>query len=80
MKYCCAMMKQSVEYSCTGHPDPFDCPDSLILFNEKAEEYGIIVHDGGTGYVVIRHCPWCGSKLTRRTGAGTKTGAQGNPR
>jgi hypothetical protein len=47
------------------HPDPFDCPDALIYYDAKVDRYGIIVHDGGQSYVVIRVCPWCGGKLPK---------------
>lgn len=29
-----------------------------------SKEYGLIVHDGGTSYVAIRFCPWCGVRLS----------------
>ncbi len=56
-------MKSKVDYRCDEHADPFDCPDALIYYSEKINEHGIIIHDGGTAYSVIQHCPWCGTKL-----------------
>ena len=29
----------------------------------KFDEYGLIIHDGGSSYIDIKYCPWCGSKL-----------------
>jgi hypothetical protein len=29
----------------------------------KFAEYGIKVNDGGTGYITMNYCPWCGVKL-----------------
>ena len=64
MKHCCEMMKHNVEHKCEQHPSPFDCPDNIIFFNEKKREYGIIVHDGGSSFIKIKYCPWCGEELT----------------
>ncbi|KIL45088.1 DUF6980 family protein [Jeotgalibacillus soli] len=38
-------------------------PDNLIFYSSKFDEYGIIVHDGGTSFIEISYCPWCGTKL-----------------
>src|SRR5262245_23164259 len=35
----------------------------IVTYNKKHNEYGIIIHDGGTSYVLILYCPWCGTKL-----------------
>lgn len=56
-------MEDQVNYQCNQHPNAFDCPDKLIYFSEKFDEYGIIVHDGGSSFSVISYCPWCGSKI-----------------
>lgn len=49
--------------NCDTHDDPFECPDSLIAYNEGLNQFGLIVHDGGASVVLIRHCPWCGAGL-----------------
>jgi hypothetical protein len=36
---------------------------AAIIFNEKFREYGIPVLDGGTSYITLDFCPWCGTKL-----------------
>lgn len=56
-------MEFQVTYKCNQHPDPFSCPDNLIYYSEKFDEYGIIIHDGGPSFSKISHCPWCGFKL-----------------
>jgi hypothetical protein len=33
------------------------------MYIPKFDEYGIIVHDGGTSMVRIQFCPWCGTRL-----------------
>ena len=63
MKFCCDQMKEVVEYVCETHADPYDCPDNLVDYTSKYDEYGIIVHDGGSTKQAISYCPWCGTKL-----------------
>jgi hypothetical protein len=43
--------------------NPYECPDKLIIFDEKERDYGLIIHDGGYSSISISFCPWCGSKL-----------------
>jgi hypothetical protein len=56
-------MSEAVDYRCGQHPAPFDCPDCLVYYESRFEEYGIIVHDGGSSYVLIDCCPFCGARL-----------------
>ena len=37
--------------------------DELVDYIPKFREYGVPVHDGGQSHIVIRFCPWCGTKL-----------------
>ncbi|MGE7716378.1 hypothetical protein SAMN04487776_1442 [Priestia megaterium] len=62
-KYCCEDMKYHANFNCDIHKDPFECPDKLILFDKRDNEYGLIIHDGGTAVIGILFCPWCGKKL-----------------
>ena len=59
----CKEMKRQLEMTCDLHSDPFECADRLVLYNAHFDEYGIIIHDGGNSYSVIKFCPWCGKKL-----------------
>lgn len=34
-----------------------------MIYIDKFDEYGIIVHDGGESFIGIQYCPWCGKKL-----------------
>jgi hypothetical protein len=61
--FCCEMMRRNVEARCDQHPDPFDCPDTVVFYSAKGDRYGLIVHDGGTSYIAIKYCPWCGVSL-----------------
>ncbi|HET6249349.1 MAG TPA: hypothetical protein VFE47_16755 [Tepidisphaeraceae bacterium] len=65
IKYCCHEMKQQAEHACQQHPNRFDCPDCLIHYSKERNLYGIIIHDGGSSFVAIRHCPWCGTELPK---------------
>ena len=62
-------MTEMVTSACAQHPDRFDCPDALIHFSPRRGEYGIIVHDGGSSFVSIVFCPWCGASLGRHQNA-----------
>ena len=62
---CCTKMTEMVTFVCGQHPDRFQCPDALIHFSQRSCEYGIIVHDGGSSFVSIAFCPWCGASLVR---------------
>jgi hypothetical protein len=61
--FCCEMMKDNAEKRCDEHPDPFDCPDNLIFCSPRDDRYGLIIHDGGSSYIAIKYCPWCGATL-----------------
>lgn len=37
--------------------------DEPLRYNAKFREYGIPVHDGGSSYITIDFCPWCGTSL-----------------
>ena len=36
---------------------------AAILYSAKFGEYGIPVLDGGSSYITLEFCPWCGTKL-----------------
>lgn len=60
--HCCTMMVDQVTHRCDKH-DPFECPDHLIIeiADSDGREYGLITHDGGSSYIRIDYCPWCGT-------------------
>jgi hypothetical protein len=66
--HCCENMDYYINMQCEEHDNVFDCPDNIVVFIEKSNEYGIIIHDGGTSYISIDYCPWCGSKLSDKQG------------
>ncbi len=65
MKHCCSAMARALEHQCAEHESRFDCPDALISYNEKFDEYGLIIHDGGTAVSSIAYCPYRGHELPK---------------
>lgn len=61
--HCCEAMCYHVSTTCSVHKDRFGCPDALVDYDPEFDEYGIIVHDGGSSVIGIRFCPWCGTEL-----------------
>ena len=60
--HCCDRMRLELRKSApsTGRGWP---PDALIAYLPKFDEYGLVVHDGGSSMVQIQFCPWCGTRL-----------------
>jgi len=67
--YCCEMMEENSVFSCDTCKDEFECPDSLIYHDSNQNEFGVIIHDGGSSFTRIEYCPWCGSKLNVKSTA-----------
>lgn len=38
-------------------------PTMPVQFVPKFREFGVSVLDGGSSYLQIHHCPWCGAKF-----------------
>jgi hypothetical protein len=64
-EHCCEDMTYHANFKCEIHLNIFDCPDKLIAYDEQDNEYGLVIHDGGSSTIKIKYCPWCGSKLTK---------------
>jgi hypothetical protein len=56
-------MRTELTRNCGEGVDRFRCPDTLVAYTQKYDEYGMIVHDGGSSVVQILFCPWCGARL-----------------
>lgn len=39
--------------------------DRLVIYIPHFQEYGLPIYDGGSSYVLIKYCPWCGAKLPK---------------
>ena len=57
----CIHMAYHSTMTCEDHKDPWECPDMTIVKTKSG--YGIPVRDGGSSYIQISHCPWCGTQL-----------------
>ena len=62
-KHCCEKMCEQLLTNCPQHSNISGCPDRLVFYDDRFDEYGLIVHDGGQSYIIINYCPWCGEKL-----------------
>jgi hypothetical protein len=61
--HCCEAMGKALDHACEQHADPWECPDTALVYHEPFNEYGIPIRDGGMSYLRIDHCPWCGARL-----------------
>lgn len=62
-EHCCESMRYWASYRCEQHPEPATCPDNIVFYSDANGSYGIRIHDGGSSYIEIKHCPWCGARL-----------------
>ena len=51
MKHCCEDMTYMVE------------EENSIVFVSRTKEYGVPIRDGGSSFLVMKYCPWCGKEL-----------------
>jgi hypothetical protein len=58
---CCEMMRDQLDWKCDQHSDPAERPDALIGCFGKSKTLGLLIHDGGSSFVAIHYCPWCGT-------------------
>jgi hypothetical protein len=54
-------MNYDLAQTCDVHESRYDCPDALVHF--LGGRYGLIVNDGGSSFIEISFCPWCGARL-----------------
>lgn len=68
---CCADMQAHLNRVCTQHPDPWACTDYTLVRatawcdrrKRRVPCVGIPVRDGGSSFIVIAFCPWCGKRV-----------------
>ena len=56
-------MEKTINLDCSQHKDIYSCPDVLVRYIPKFDEYGLIIHDGSSSAIQIKFCPWCGENL-----------------
>jgi len=62
-EYACVHIANQITWRCETHADPRDCPDVLIIHNERFDEYELLGRYGDHSVTTIQYCPWCGVKL-----------------
>ena len=55
-------MAGQLAHRCDQHPDVHECPD-VIVYQSDSGDFRIPIRDGGTSFLTITYCPWCGSPL-----------------
>ena len=43
--------------------EDFDNVDTPVIYVRKFDEYGLKIFDGGSSFIEIKFCPWCGERL-----------------
>jgi Domain of unknown function (DUF6980) len=62
-EHCYPDMSRALTFTCSKCRNRYECPDVLIDYSPKFDEYGLIVHDGGSSSISINFCPWCRARL-----------------
>ncbi len=61
-RYPCIHLANYATMTCDQHPLALECPDILIYYSPRFDEYSLPVRDGGPSTVAIQYCPWCGTQ------------------
>jgi hypothetical protein len=59
----CVHLAYFVTRRCPEHPDAFECPETVVLYQPEFDEYALPVRTEPPSLVPISHCPWCGTAL-----------------
>ena len=62
-RICCDTMSVQLTHECEQHPDRFNCPGVLIVYDAKLDEYGMPIRDDGHSVMSIQFCSWWGAPL-----------------
>lgn len=61
-QYPCVHVAYNSVMHCTQHDNAWECPDTALV--RVGDVFGIPVRDGGPSFLQIKHCPWCGIRLS----------------
>ena len=62
-KYCCINMAYHlIEDKISKGKEKINY-DSVMTHYKKGKAFGIPIHDGGSSFIKINYCPWCGKEL-----------------
>lgn len=50
-------------YHDEDYPDPWESADVMIVYESKERFYAMPLRDGGSSFILISHCPFCGTNL-----------------
>ena len=67
-KYCCTnmayhMIEDKKEKQELKRDPEYINYDAIITYDKSHKSFGIPIHDGGSSYISIKFCPWCGKSL-----------------
>ena len=62
-RMCCETMESQLTLTCEHHPEPFDCPDVVVVYDPIFDEYTMPIRDGGPSGLSMSFCPWCGTAM-----------------
>jgi|GEM_PF-1574122 len=67
-KHCCVEMEYHLLESTRAKEVLKEDPeyinyDAVITWDKSRRLYGIPIHDGGSSYIRIKYCPWCGKNI-----------------
>jgi hypothetical protein len=54
-----------IEFCCERMTDAISGPEIPIVYVREFREFGIRVLDGGSSFIELSFCPWCGQKLPK---------------
>jgi hypothetical protein len=63
LEYPCVHMAFQASFACEKHKDKNECSHAIIIYDDRFDEYFIGPRGGGGDYVLIKNCPFCGTKL-----------------
>lgn len=64
-KHCCKEMEKR-RFTCLGKGSVSEAPENrLVLYVPPFQEYGLPINDGGSSFILIKYCLWCGTKLPK---------------
>lgn len=61
--YPCVHLAKFATMTCEHHVDRLECPDILIYYNPRHDDYSLPIRDGGLATLPIYYCPWCGAQI-----------------
>jgi hypothetical protein len=62
---CYDRMRTQLNWACAEHSRASECPDALVGRFGNPRCYGLFIHDGGSSFLEIHFCPWCGTALSK---------------